>query len=145
MHTEHPGRRVATMRNITGRLGHTLLHCRRPPSQLPEPNFLPSLPKHPIEATILTHDISPNKVSTQLKRLPAQSIDGLTYEVWKRNRGAAAFSICVTNRRVPRSWKVSTTVLVHKRGDQTQPSNCRPISLQPTIYKMTPIRSTQRY
>ena len=32
--------------------------------------------------------------------------------------------------------KTSTTILIHKKGDESLPSNWRPISLQPTIYKV---------
>ena len=84
------------------------------------------------------------EVSNQLKRLPAQSSpgpDGVPYYVWKSGKSspellAQIYSVCCTNRRIPSSWKTSTTILIHKKGDESLPSNWRPISLQPTIYKV---------
>ena len=37
---------------------------------------------------------------------------------------------------IPASWKVSRTVPIYKKGDQSQYENFRPISLLPTMYKM---------
>ena len=37
---------------------------------------------------------------------------------------------------IPTSWKSSRTVLIHKKGDKTLPSNFRPISLLSCLYKI---------
>ena len=37
---------------------------------------------------------------------------------------------------IPASWKVSRTVPIYKKGDQSQYENFRPISLLPTMYKI---------
>ena len=63
--------------------------------QLPEPDFLPNRPVLPITPDTLSYAVSSEEVEIQLRRLPAQSAagpDGLTYEVWKRNRGARSSS-----------------------------------------------------
>ena len=44
--------------------------------------------------------------------------------------------ICRINSRVPRPWKHSTVILIHKGGDVTSVHNWRPISLQLTIYEL---------
>ena len=83
-------------------------------------------------------------MSNQLRRLPAQSSpgpDGVPYYVWKSGKSspellAQIYSVCCTNQQIPSSWKTSTTILIHKKGDESLPSNWRPISLQPTIYKV---------
>ena len=74
-----------------------------------------------------------------LKSAPVQ--DRITYEVWKRHEEAHTLltkilSVCIQNRRTSASWKTSSTILIHKKGDESQPGNWRPISLQPTIYKI---------
>ncbi len=39
-------------------------------------------------------------------------------------------------RRIPSSWKINHTVLNYKKGDTSDPTNWRPISLLSTIYKI---------
>ena len=92
----------------------------------------------------LTHPVTPEEVEIQLKRLPWQSSpgpDGVEYRLWKSapassHAMAAIFSTCLVNCRFPDAWKRSNTILIHKGGDEMQPSNWRPISLQSTIYKV---------
>ena len=67
--------------------------------------------------------------------------NGIPYFVWKSSTTApellsAIFNTCCINRKTPDSWKASDTILIYKKGDTTSPSNWRPISLQPTIYKI---------
>ncbi|CAM1299311.1 Uncharacterised protein r2_g919 [Pycnogonum litorale] len=40
------------------------------------------------------------------------------------------------HQRVPRSWKTAHTVLIYKKGDQSDPSNFRPIALLSVLYKL---------
>ena len=44
--------------------------------------------------------------------------------------------ICRLNKRIPKSWKESTNILLYKKGDQSVPSNWHPISLQNAVYKI---------
>ena len=49
---------------------------------------------------------------------------------------SAVYNVCLINHRFPDSWKKSSTILIHKSGDESLPSNWRPISLQQTVYKI---------
>ena len=54
--------------------------------------------------------------------------DGITYDVWKSNKNApnllaTVYSICTTHKRISASWKLSNTVLIHKKGDPMCPNN----------------------
>ena len=49
---------------------------------------------------------------------------------------SAVFTTCCLNRKTPDNWKGSNTILIHRKGDRSAPGNWRPISLQPTIYKV---------
>ena len=88
--------------------------------------------------------ITGEEVRTQLKRMPVSSAPGpdrLPYKVWKAMDPdgellALIFKICRRERRIPGPWKVSTTVLIYKKGEESLPSNWRPISLQNAIYKL---------
>ena len=84
------------------------------------------------------------EVKIQLRCLPGSSAPGpdkITYGDWKnidRNGTllTSIFEICRVNARIPHSWRRSTTILIHKRGDESNIRNWRPISLQNTLYKI---------
>ncbi len=93
----------------------------------------------------LSYQISEDEVLAQLRRLPWQSSpgpDGVPYLIWKSVATNSAkflssiFNTCLINGKIPNDWKKSTTVLIPKSGDKSLPQNWRPISLQPTIYKI---------
>ena len=46
------------------------------------------------------------------------------------------FNRCLSDGRVPSSWKNASVVLIHKKGDTADIKNYRPISLLPVIYKV---------
>ena len=48
----------------------------------------------------------------------------------------AIFNKCLRERRIPASWKNSTTILIHKKGPGDDPSNFRPIALMSCLYKL---------
>ena len=106
-----------------------LKDCLKEPNPAPEWNSVP---------------ISAEEVKAQLQRLPSASAPGpdrLPYKVWKAIDGdgsllARIFEICRRERKIPSSWKKSTTILLYKKGDEKVPSNWRPISLQSAIYKI---------
>ncbi|KAF1325661.1 reverse transcriptase, partial [Globisporangium splendens] len=86
-----------------------------------------------------------DEVEDQLKRAKAATSpghDGIGYDVLKRFATqiapmlAAAFAFCWRHQRVPAVWKVGNVRLIHKKGDAVDPSNWRPICLQPTVYKL---------
>ena len=67
--------------------------------------------------------------------------DRLPYKVWKAIDPSGSIlskilEICRLHKRIPKSWKESTTILLYKKGDQSVPSNWRPISLQNAVYKI---------
>ena len=88
--------------------------------------------------------ISPGEVEAQLKRLPSASAPGpdrLPYKVWKviDPEGVILtriFEVCRQRQKIPAVWKESTTILIHKRGDDALPQNWRPIALQNVVYKI---------
>ena len=67
--------------------------------------------------------------------------DRLTYAHWRRldpdgKLLALIFNICLKHRRVPESWKASSTILLPKKGDLSNIKNWRPIALCSTISKL---------
>ena len=104
------------------------------------PSFVHSRSTNP-NPNELSSTILPIEVSRQLKRAPNRSSpgpDSISYEVWKwcdvaPDLLACIYSICSLNQRVPKSWKLSNTILIYKKDDPLRPKNWRPISLQPTI------------
>ena len=46
------------------------------------------------------------------------------------------FNKCLAEKKIPRSWKESTTILIYKKGSSDEPSNFRPIALMSCIYKL---------
>ena len=67
--------------------------------------------------------------------------DGISYKGWKSIDPDAVvladiFNLCLIFKRVPVNWKITTTILIFKKGDKTDPGNWRPISLGNTLYKL---------
>ena len=90
-------------------------------------------------------DITLDEVEDQLLRATKTSSpghDGVGYDVFSRFAPQlvpllhAAYQFCWLHRMVPALWKVGMVRLIHKKGDPVQPTNWRPICLQPTIYKL---------
>ncbi|KAF1326490.1 reverse transcriptase, partial [Globisporangium splendens] len=107
--------------------------------------LLESLPAATKASGAFSEDITEDEVEDQFQRADAASspgIDGIGYDVFKKFRFEllpalhAAFSFCWTHRKVPSTWKVGVTQLIFKKGDPKDPSNWRPICLQPCIYKL---------
>ncbi len=46
------------------------------------------------------------------------------------------FNKCLEEKKIPLSWKQSTTILIYKKGSSDEPSNFRPIALMSCIYKL---------
>ena len=46
------------------------------------------------------------------------------------------FNRCFLEKNVPSSWKSATTILIHKKNSNDDPSNFRPIALMSCIYKL---------
>ena len=45
-------------------------------------------------------------------------------------------STCWATQNVPKSWKKGFTILIHKKGECSDPSNFRPKTLQPVCAKV---------
>jgi hypothetical protein len=46
------------------------------------------------------------------------------------------YNKCLEEKKVPLSWKQSSTILIYKKGSSDDPSNFRPIALMSCIYKL---------
>ena len=44
--------------------------------------------------------------------------------------------ITIITRKFPSCWKQAFTILIHKKGSSMEPSNFRPITLQPVFAKI---------
>ena len=94
-------------------------------------------------AGLLTRPVSQREVSNRLGRMSnsAPGKDRLEYRHIRQADGAfrvtvAIFNRCLRESRIPSSWKSATTVLIHKKGDPSDPGNFRPIALQSCLYKL---------
>ena len=97
------------------------------------------------EVDLLDNPFTEQEVEAVLRSLPNNSAPGpdrLRYADWKR-LGSSSVSIltsvintCRVNKKIPLSWKASSTILLHKAGDTINLDNWRPIALQNTIYKV---------
>ncbi|XP_023210578.1 uncharacterized protein LOC111613451 [Centruroides sculpturatus] len=86
---------------------------------------------------------TPQEVATRIAKghNTAPGPDKIRYLHWRRidPKGIILSSIFNAVSRtgyVPRSWKVSTTVLIHKKGDTANLKNWRPICLSNTLGKL---------
>ena len=130
-------------------MAHYTATFAKPPPLGPPPAWLfphpgdPAVPGATEESDILRSPVTHEEVVTQFRRTKrtAPGTDRITYSNWRWvvPRGlilSTIFKICRINSRVPRSWKHSTVILVHKGGDVAAIRNWRPISLQLTLYKL---------
>ncbi|XP_077498739.1 uncharacterized protein LOC144109832 [Amblyomma americanum] len=67
--------------------------------------------------------------------------DRITYQHWKATDPeakflTAVFNTCIKFKRVPQEWKESRTILIHKKGEEQDIGNWRPIALGSTIAKL---------
>ncbi|XP_023211846.1 uncharacterized protein LOC111614711 [Centruroides sculpturatus] len=105
------------------------------------PSFLPTAHK-PADDNPLVAAFSPAEVSTRLQRShnTVPGPDGLRYHHWLRTdpKGiilCSAFNAALRLLHIPSNWRHSNTILIHKRGDQHQIDNWRPIALSNTFGK----------
>ncbi|GFS76634.1 retrovirus-related Pol polyprotein from type-1 retrotransposable element R2 [Nephila pilipes] len=71
----------------------------------------------------------------------APGLDQITYKQWREVDPrclvlSKIFNICLKFKDVPKTWKMSNYVLIHKKDDLNLIENWRPISLSNTIYKL---------
>jgi hypothetical protein len=108
------------------------------PTDVPEYEAPASNDRNPFEA-----DFTAQEVRKRLRRCgnTAPGPDGIRYSVWKKfDKGGNVLSTvfnCVKRLgAIPGSWTKSATVLIHKKGDRSDISNWRPISMSNTITKI---------
>ncbi|XP_023215163.1 uncharacterized protein LOC111617983 [Centruroides sculpturatus] len=86
---------------------------------------------------------TPAEVAKRLSKChnTAPGPDGIRYYIWRRldPQGhilSAVFNAVQRIGHVPSAWKVSNTILLHKKGDQNDIHNWRPIALANTLGKI---------
>ncbi|XP_047104955.1 basic proline-rich protein-like [Schistocerca piceifrons] len=105
------------------------------------PDFAATTPPDVSEDVLLP--ITPSEVQQRLQKASntAPGADGVTYSDLRREDPgchvlAKIFSRCWNERKTPVQWKISTTVLIHKKGDVSDVTNWRPLALSSTISKL---------
>ena len=102
-------------------------------------DFVPSVDEDPtILAPLTTKDIK-NKLKPMANSAPGK--DRVEYRHLKQVDPnckvlETIFNRCLDNKKVPTSWKQSTTILIYKKGNSDDPSNFRPVALMSCIYKL---------
>ena len=94
-------------------------------------------------------DLSPptyNKICKIVKRMKASGspcpLDQISILCFKRSsilRSSFVLEICkevLRRKSIPKSWQRAATILIYKKGDKSDPSNFRPITLEPVILKI---------
>ena len=76
----------------------------------------------------------------RLAKGKAPGPDGIPYEVYTKlgtaKALAMAFEQCRRRAHMPATWKESVTVLIYKKGDESIPTNWRPLALGQSVAKM---------
>ena len=89
--------------------------------------------------------ILPTEVNAAIKRLKrnkAPGNDNITADVLKDGGEPIIqmftnmFNRCLSEGKLPSSWKNASVILIHKKGDTADIKNYRPISLLPITYKV---------
>ena len=89
--------------------------------------------------------VTPSEVRNALSRMPngkAAGSDDISIEALKAGGAvihkqlATLYTRCLQEGRIPRSWKSSKMILIHKKADNRDLKNYRPISLLSNIYKV---------
>ncbi|GBM93217.1 Retrovirus-related Pol polyprotein from type-1 retrotransposable element R2 [Araneus ventricosus] len=101
------------------------------------------VPTTEARSQILEVPFSAKEVGRKLKDAENTSAgpDRLTYFHWKSLESSSlflstVFNACLHFRKIPPSWKLSSTILIPKTGNLNDPVNWRPIALSSTIYKL---------
>lgn len=94
-------------------------------------------------APVNVDPFTPAEVVRRIKKFEnsAPGPDGITYRQWLEADPegtilTALFNLCLRLGRVPPDWKLSRSILIHKKGDLHTITNWRPICLASTISKI---------
>ncbi|CAL8079908.1 unnamed protein product [Orchesella dallaii] len=92
---------------------------------------------------VKVEEFTPTEVAKRLRKFEntAPGDDQLTYGHWRSLDPNCTVltricNICLQYKRIPKSWKTSQTILIHKKGDPLNLANWRPISILRTLYKL---------
>ncbi|GBN25199.1 Retrovirus-related Pol polyprotein from type-1 retrotransposable element R2 [Araneus ventricosus] len=103
--------------------------------------YYPECDEHRVE--VLDRPLTIAEVSRKLRSADNTSPgpDKITYNHWRKTENSvktltSIFNLCIFFKRIPASWKKSTTILLPKTGDPSDLRNWRPIALSNTIYKL---------
>ena len=75
--------------------------------------------------------------------LSAQGVDGICNGAWKANPKITVrivqqiLRLMLKHSKAPEAWKRLKTILLYKKGDPEDVSSWRPITLSPTLYRIT--------
>ena len=69
----------------------------------------------------------PNGISIETLKSGGASLD---------QQLASLYTKCLRENKIPKNWKSSKMVLIHKKGDNKDLKNYRPIALLSNIYKV---------
>lgn len=104
--------------------------------------LIPSKPTTDDEA--LSAPVTLEELKRKINSLPRRSApgpDGITYETIKQLKEfwptlLSCINKCIEFKKIPNSWKTSLITLLYKKGDEKEPINWRPLSLQNAAYKI---------
>jgi len=102
-----------------------------------------AIPKLNIDSNSFLASFTPQEAWDFVKKakVTAPGPDRITYKDLREADpgGWALAAICNTCRRhgkIPHAWKQSETILLHKKGDENDLDNWRPISMMSVVYKV---------
>lgn len=108
-----------------------LLHslCNHVPSAAEDPSIMAPMTQKEIKSKLTSMSNSaPGKDKVEYRHLklvdPNCKVLG------------AIFNKCLSEHKIPATWKSSTTILIYKKGPGDDPSNFRPIALMSCLYKL---------
>jgi hypothetical protein len=87
----------------------------------------------------------PKNIGNNLRKknnLSSLGLDGIGYLMLKVGQGpmlqhmANLFDACIFHSQVPQTWKRSRTVFLYKKGEVSEPSNWRPITITSCVYRI---------
>jgi hypothetical protein len=103
-----------------------------PPFPLPSVPFNNDPPTYQEVATII------NRTKSRGSPCPLDQISIIILKKCPIMRTAvhSLIAACWAQKRIPDCWRRALTILIYKKGSESDPANFRPITLQPVLYKI---------